>query len=339
MRRPTIADIARRAGVSSAAVSFALNGRPGVSEHTRQRILAAADALGWQPNTAARALSAKRAGAVGLAVARPARTLGVEPFFMQLISGIQAELSERANALLFHLVEDVEAEIGLYRRWWAERRVDGVLVVDPRAADPRPAALRSLGMPAVLAGGPDPEGILPGVWIDDARAMARIVAHLRELGHQRVAHVSGPSGLLHTERRSAAFQAATRRGATGTAPTAVTTDFSETEGARATRSLLAAADHPTAIVYDNDVMAVAGMSAARQAGVAVPADVSIVAWEDSTLCRVTHPTLTTLSRDASRFGATAAGRLLDLLDGEPPTDVEFDVPELIVRESTAPPPA
>ncbi|WP_017620405.1 LacI family DNA-binding transcriptional regulator, partial [Nocardiopsis gilva] len=300
MRRPTIADIARRAGVSSAAVSFALNGRPGVSEHTRQRILAAADALGWQPNTAARALSAKRAGAVGLAVARPARTLGVEPFFMQLISGIQAELSERANALLFHLVEDVDAEIGLYRKWWAERRVDGVLVVDPRTADPRPAALRALGMPAVLAGGPDPAGILPGVWIDDARAMARIVAHLRELGHVRVAHVSGPSGLLHTERRSAALHEATRPGATGTTgPTTVTTDFSDTEGARATRSLLSAADRPTAIVYDNDVMAVAGMSVARQAGLAVPADVSIVAWEDSTLCRVTHPTLTTLSRDAS----------------------------------------
>nr|WP_281381944.1 substrate-binding domain-containing protein [Nocardiopsis mwathae] len=275
-----------------------------------------------------------------MVVARPARTLGVEPFFMQLISGIQAALSERANALLLHLVEDVEAEIGLYRRWWAERRVDGVLLVDPRTADPRPAALRALGMPALLAGGPDPAGILPGVWIDDARAMTRIVTHLRGLGHERIGHVSGPSGLLHTERRSAAFRAATRTSAgSRTGPAAVTTDFSDTEGARATRSLLSSPERPTAIVYDNDVMAVAGMSVARQSGLAVPTDVSIVAWEDSTLCRVTHPTLTTLSRDASGFGATAAERLLALIDGEPPGDVEFSVPELTIRESTAPPPA
>ena len=94
MKRPTIADIARRAGVTKAAVSFALNGQPGVSAATRERILAIADEIGFQPSSAARALSDGRAGAFGLIIDRPARTLGVEPFFMQLISGIQAELSQ-----------------------------------------------------------------------------------------------------------------------------------------------------------------------------------------------------------------------------------------------------
>src|SRR6202012_1418392 len=93
MRRPTIADIARRAGVTKAAVSFALNGQPGVSAATRERILAIAQEIGFQPSSAARARPAGKAGVFGLVIARPARTLGMEPFFMQLISGIQAELA------------------------------------------------------------------------------------------------------------------------------------------------------------------------------------------------------------------------------------------------------
>lgn len=91
-RRVTIADIALRAGVSKGAVSYALNGRPGISEVTRQRIRKIADDLGWYPNSAARALSGARAGACGLVLARPARTLAFEPFFMELIAGIETEL-------------------------------------------------------------------------------------------------------------------------------------------------------------------------------------------------------------------------------------------------------
>ena len=125
MKRPTIADIARRAGVTKAAVSFALNGHPGVSASTRQRILAIADEIGFEPSKAARALSDGRAGAFGLIIDRPARTLGVEPYFMQLISGIETELSSAHVALLLTLAEDQDAEIAMYRSWWAQRQVDG----------------------------------------------------------------------------------------------------------------------------------------------------------------------------------------------------------------------
>src|ERR1700683_4286566 len=100
MRRPTMADISQRAGVTKAAVSFALNGQPGVSAATRERILAIAQEIGFQPNSAARALTGGKADVFGLVIARPARTLGIEPFFMQLISGIQAELSEHHVTLL-----------------------------------------------------------------------------------------------------------------------------------------------------------------------------------------------------------------------------------------------
>ena len=162
-RRTTITDIAERAGVSKGAVSYALNGQPGLSEQTRGRILAIADELGWRPSRVARALSASRSAACGLALARPARTLAYEPFFSKLLSGIEAELSACQIALMLQIVEDVEAETAALRRWWAERRVDGVLLVDLRVADPRVPAVEHLGLPAVIVGGPGPTGSVPYV--------------------------------------------------------------------------------------------------------------------------------------------------------------------------------
>ncbi|MFF1258191.1 LacI family DNA-binding transcriptional regulator [Streptomyces sp. NPDC058321] len=334
-RRPTMKDIALRAGVSESAVSFALNDRPGVSEVTRDRVRRVAEQLGWRPSTAARALSGEGAATVGLVVARPADTLGVDSFFLQLISGIQEVLAERHLGLLFQVVEDVEAECAVYRRWWAEHRVDGVLVVDPRTADPRPALLDELGLPAVVIGGvPDAEH--PGmstVWADDAGAMASVVDELYALGHRRIVHIAGLPGLAHTERRIRTLRAeAERRGLTEVR--SVTTDYSDAEGAAVTRRVMEGDTPPTALVYDNDVMAVAGVAAAGELGFSVPGDVSVVAWEDSPLCRMVKPWLSALSRDTVQFGRTAAQELTALLDGGPSRTVQVPLPGLIERDST-----
>ncbi|MDT0433472.1 MULTISPECIES: LacI family DNA-binding transcriptional regulator [Streptomyces] len=338
-RRPTMKDIARRAGVSESAVSFALNDRPGVSEVTRDRVRRVAEQLGWRPSTAARALSGEGAATVGLVLARPAHTLGVDSFFLQLVSGVQEVLAERHLGLLFQVVEDLTDECAVYRRWWAEHRVDGVLVVDPRTDDPRPGLLDELGLPAVVIGGP-PDERHPGlstVWADDAGAMAAVVDELHRLGHHRIVHIAGLPGLAHTERRIRALRAeAGRRGLTGVE--SVTTDYSDAEGAAVTRRVLAASggSAPTALIYDNDVMAVAGVAAALDLGFAVPADVSVVAWEDSALCRMVRPWLSALSRDSVEFGRTAATELTALLDGGPARTVRVPVPRLIVRDSTGP---
>ncbi|MFF4445865.1 LacI family DNA-binding transcriptional regulator [Streptomyces sp. NPDC001502] len=377
-RRPTIKDIARQAGVSESAVSFALNDRPGVSQDTRSRIRRVAEELGWQPNSAARALSGERSGAVGLVLARPAHTLGVESFFLQLVSGIQEVLSAARTALLFQVVEDIDAECAVYRRWWAERRVDGVLVVDPRTSDPRPALLEGLALPAVTIGealspaggavggfgdggvdgggrGPSPvpspvpapasapapsSATLSSVRADDAGAMAQVLEHLYGLGHRRIVHVAGLPGLAHTVRRMESLRAeAARRGLGPDQVRSVVTDYSDAEGAAATRRVLAEPDPPTALVYDNDVMAVAGSAVAAELGIPVPGRLSIVAWDDSALCRVTHPRLTALVRDTPGFGRLAAEELLAVLAGSPPGLRISERPRLEPRESTAPPPA
>ncbi|MFE2071460.1 LacI family DNA-binding transcriptional regulator [Streptomyces misionensis] len=334
-RRPTMKDIARRAGVSESAVSFALNGRPGVSDVTRERVRRVAEQLGWRPSTAARALSGEGAATVGLVLARPADTLGVDSFFLQLVSGIQEVLAERHLGLLFQVVEDVPDECAVYRRWWAEHRVDGVLVVDPRTDDPRPALLDELGLPAVVIGGA-PDERHPGlstVWADDAGAMASVVDGLYALGHRRIVHIAGLAGLAHTERRIRTLRAeARRRGLTGVE--SITTDYSDAEGAAATRRVLGSSAPPTALIYDNDVMALAGVATATELGFSVPADVSVVAWEDSALCRMVKPWLSALSRDSVEFGRTAARELTALLDGGPAGTVRVPVPRLIERDST-----
>ena len=335
MKRPTIADIARRAGVTKAAVSFALNGQPGVSAATRERILAIARDIGFQPNSAARALSDGRAGAFGLIIDRPARTLGVEPFFTQLISGIQAELSQDHTPLLFSMAEDQDAEIAMYRSWWGQRRVDGVFLVDLQVSDRRVAVLEELKMPAVVIGTPAGAGSLPAVWQDDAAATRAVVEYLAGAGHQRIARVTGIPRLWHTKIRTDAFRAATR--AVGLEAVLMEGDYTGENGAKATVRLLEDRHPPTAIVYDNDLMAVSGLGAAQQKGVEVPAELSIVAWDDSAFCQVVHPPLTALTRDVAAYGAHAARGRAQAAAGAEVGHYQAPTPVLTVRGSTGSP--
>jgi DNA-binding LacI/PurR family transcriptional regulator len=333
-RRVTISDIARRAGVSKGAVSYALNGRPGLSESTRARILRIADDLGWRPNRAARSLSVARASACGLVLARPAKTLGFEPFLMELIAGVESELSERSIALTIQLAEDVDEEVAVYERWWAERRVDGVLVVDLRVDDPRVPALSRLRLPSVLIGGPLDDRRLPAVWHDEPSVVEEVVRYLAALGHTRIGRVAGVGTFLHTSRRTAAFQRVTRQLSLWSK--IVPTDYTPEAGARATRLLLSEPEPPTAIVFDSNVLAVTGLGVAQQMGFAVPEDVSIVAWDDSLLCQVVHPPLTAVSRDISAHGAQAAKRLLAAIEVGSAGDVETSAGVLTPRASTGP---
>jgi DNA-binding LacI/PurR family transcriptional regulator len=333
--RVTIRDIAERAGVSKGAVSYALNGRPGVSEDTRERIISIANELGWYPNRAARALSAARAEACGLVLARPARTLALEPFFMEFIAGVEAELATRSVALTLQLVRDVQEEMAVYRRWWGEHRVDGVLVLDLRRDDPRVDELVRLGLPAVVVGGPLENGELPSVWHDEAAVVTEAVQYLVALGHGRIAHVAGVAEFVHTAQRMAAFTSAARE--LGVHGEVVETDYSAESGARATRKLLSSPSPPTAIVFDSDLLAVTGLGVAQQMGFSVPDDVSIVGWDDSLISQVVHPALTAITRDIEAFGAACTRQLLAAVEGQATGDVETPPGELTTRGSTGRP--
>ncbi|MFJ9586488.1 LacI family DNA-binding transcriptional regulator [Streptomyces acidicola] len=331
--RPRLRDIADLVGISEAAASFALNGKPGVSEATRRRVLDVAKELNWSPHHAARALTGAGSSTVGLVIARSARDVGTELFFHRLMTGMQVVLSRRHYALLFQVVGSVDEEIETYRRWQHERRVDGVVLVDLRRHDRRPAAVAALGLPALIAGGPDPGGALPSVSIDDSAAMKAIMRHLKETGHERVAYVSGTASMLHVHLRVESFEKAGRDLGFSDCRT-LSTDFSAAAGETVTESVLRGNPRPTALIYDNEVLAVAGVDVIRRHALHVPGDVAIVVWEDTPVCTALRPALTALRRDAVGFGADVAERLLTLLAGEPATDHEERVPSLIARAST-----
>lgn len=331
-KRVTIADIARRAGVSKGAVSFALNNRPGLSEVTRRRILSVAGELDWYPNSAARSLSAARADVWGLVIARPARTLAAEHYYMELVTGIESVLFPRAIFLHLQVAAGIEEEIGIYQRWRAEGRVDGVLVADLRVDDPRISALRRMRLPAVIIGGPDPSGQLPAAWVDESSSMAEVVRYLATLGHRQIARVAGMPELLHIRDRTGAFSRACQEA--GARPVTVSTDFTPAGGAGATRQLLSLPDPPTAVVYDSDVLAIAGLAVTREMGISVPADLSIVAWDGSALSEAMYPALTALDRDIPAFGAAAANKVLELLEHGTVSDVELPRGKLTPRGTT-----
>ncbi|KUP95317.1 LacI family DNA-binding transcriptional regulator [Thermobifida cellulosilytica] len=337
MRRPTIVDIAKAAGVSKGAVSYALNGRPGVSDATRRRILDIAEQLGWAPSSAARSLSDGRAWAIGLVVDRPARTLAAEPFFMRLIGGIQVELDGSPISLMLRSAEDRDEEMATYQRWHAERRVDGVLLVDLRRNDPRLPVVKELGLPAVVIGGPEYTEGLPCVWTDDADVMAEVTRYLAGLGHRRIVRVAGPEEFVHTEVRSRAF-AQTAREVGLTLAEVVHADYFDSQAADITRELLSGPNPPSALVFDNDLMAVAALGAAQEMGVAVPEELSIVAWDDSMVCRVIHPSLTAVAREVTQYGRIATALLLEAVEGGTPRSRQTPPSRLVPRGSTGPAP-
>ncbi|QUQ65680.1 transcriptional regulator [Kutzneria sp. CA-103260] len=330
----TIKDVAQAAGVSPSAVTLAVHGKPGVSAATRDRILRVARELGWSPNQAAQSLSGRAIHSVGLAIARPARLLGREPFYMEFIAGIESVLSVNSCSLLLRLVEP-EQEIAVQREWWGANRVNGSILVDLRTDDPRVPALSALGLPAVVVGHPSLAGPFTSVWTDDATAMNEAVRYLAAIGHRRIARVSGPAELGHSAIRTEAFANAARD--LGLQAQTIVADFSADQGARACRSLLLAAERPTAIVFDNDIMAVTALGVAAEFGLSVPGDLSLLAWDDSELCRLTRPTLSAMQHDIFAFGADVAQTLFDVMNHREAASHAAQVPALVPRGSTAAP--
>ncbi|MEV7692351.1 LacI family DNA-binding transcriptional regulator [Microbacterium sp. NPDC089189] len=334
--RPTIADVARAAGVSKGLVSFALNGRPGVAADTRARILAAADDLGWTPSVRARSLSTGRSFACGLVIGRSPDVIAADPFFPSFIAGVEDEFSTTGQVLVLAVAAPGEEETEVYRTLAAGRRVDGVILSDLRAADDRIALVEELGLAGVTLGVPDIRSPFSSVSIDDGAGVRAAVDHLVSLGHTRLAHIAGPSWMLHAAHRRAAFDDAVATA--GIDAIVVETDFSAAQGAAATEHLLDLDEAPTGIVYSNDQMAVAGLGVAQRRGIPVPAQLSLTGFDDTDIGRYLYPALTSVATQARLWGSRAARSLLDAVAGADPEEIALPSPTLIVRGSTGPAP-
>lgn len=332
-RRPTIADVARRARVSAAAVSFAINDRPGVSPETRERILEAARELGWRPSASARALTEARTRAIGLVLARDAEQLELDAFFIRFLAGIERALTEADYALLLQLVPGgADAALPAYERLAAAGRVDGFLLTDVELDDPRFALLEAAGVPVVVAGRPASE--CPFAWIETRHeeGMRLPVEHLAALGHERVAFFAGRADFEHVQARCERWREATE--AVGVAEGLVV-HAGDDEVAAAAEVVVAAA--PTAVVCASDVLALAVVVAARARGLDVPGDLSVTGFDDSPLAALASPGLTSVRVDYGEFGAATAGALLAAIGVAEAAAFTPSAPELVVRASTGAP--
>ena len=333
----TIADLAGRLGISKASVSYALNGQPGVSSETRERVNRLALELGWYPSSSARALARAKTGAIGLVLSRDPELLGTEPYYLQFISGIEQVLIEAETALLLRLVRPLPGlDLAVYERWAGERRVDGVILVDQLVDDPRFPLVRRLGLPAVLHGGPVPGDAMPWVAGDDLVDATRLVDHLRELGHRRIAHVTGPQTYTHEQQRKQRVRV--RALEVGLSVESVEGDYTLESAHRLTIRLLRTPAPPTAILFGNDLMAFGGLDAALELGIGVPTGVTLVSWDDSILCQVARPGLTAMDRHPRELGARSAAVLLEEIAGHGPGNAIVGPSTLVVRGTSGPAP-
>jgi LacI family transcriptional regulator len=335
--RATLKDVARLAGVHPGTVSRALNveTRSLVNVETAERVLAAAEQLGYRPNPIARGLKTSRSYTVGVLV--PDLT---NPLFPPIVRGIQDRLEEAAYTLLIANTDnDADRERADVEAMRA-RQVDGLITATARRDHGLPAGLEDLDLPVVLVNRRLEDGARPSVVGDDRKGVRLAVEHLVSLGHRRIAHLAGPQELSTGHLRMSGFMDAMRDAGIEPDPELVLIGdaFVEREGERLCNQLLDREVEVTAIVAGNDLMALGCYDAFVARGVVCPDRISVVGFNDMPFAAWFYPPLTTVRLPHYEIGVRAADLLLERLrdpDADP-AQVMLE-PELVVRASTGRP--
>lgn len=334
----TLADVARASGVTTSIVSRVLNGDPTlrVRPETRQRVLAKVRELDYSPNVAARSLRTARTGAIGLIV--PDVT---NPIYAEILHGAEARARTDDHAILLGSADDLGSTGRLYTDLVRGGRIDGVLL--QRMNDVDDETLRHLVMgsddvPTVLMNS-RLDGLPGSVILDDAAGARTATEHLLAAGHRRIAHIGGPAIVDSAQRRRDGFiEAMVDTGNEPPPAHVVMAGYTVETGHRAMVRLLALKERPTGIVVANLTAATGALRAAKEAGVRVPHDVSVVAIHEAWFAAHTDPPLTTIRMPLRELGDSAVRAVLNRLDGGGPADevVDQPPPRVIVRASTAP---
>ena len=333
--RATSADVAALAGVSRTTVSFVLNARTdaGIPPGTWRRIEEAARELGYHPHGAARALAGGTSHTIGFVLRQSSEQVAADALLAETLWGLAAEARTGGYRVL---VEPLSPDGGRYSELLLSQQVDGLIVSGPRTDDDELASLVADGFPIILQGWL-PDVPAPSVDIDN-RASARIaVQHLVGLGHRRIACITNaPLAYTAASDRVAGYRDALEAAQVPFDAALVAEGaFDAASGRAAMTMLLALAEQVTAVFVASDVVAFGALRALREAQRRVPADVSVVGFDDIPLARHFDPPLTTIRLPANALGAAAGRALVDRLAGRPASERTLLPTELIVRESTA----
>jgi DNA-binding LacI/PurR family transcriptional regulator len=326
-QRPRLDDVAARVGVSTASVSLVLRGAPGPSAETRRRVLEAAAELGYRADRTASMLARRRRHLLGV-------MLDIRsPFHAELVEEIQAEADRIGyevvlSTLTRHRDEDRALETLL------DFRCEAVLLLGPDAAEQRLADL-SAQVAVVAIGRRVAAGDVDVVRSADHVGVSEALAHLTDLGHRHIAFVDGGRGVVAAARRRG-YRDGMRRAGLAEEIRIIGGDHTEEGGIRAGRLIAAGGDRPTAVVASNDRCAVGVMDAFVRAGIEVPAQISVVGYDDSTLARLAHIDLTTVNQDPAAQARHAVLAAVQRLDRGRTQRLEVVLsPRLVVRGTTA----
>jgi len=343
-KAPTLTDVARAAGVSPFTVSAVFNGARSntrVSEATRKRIEEAAAALNYHPNAVARSLARRRTNALGVFFSVVQSTAAVhDPYTSALLQGIVRRAQAGGYDILLYTERWTGAASAINR--FRDQRSDGLVLVAPLTDTDVLQRLATLSLPLVAIS-PAPEVAPSGIAtvdVDNTLGIQQGIDYLVGLGHRRIAHLTGDENVASVPlRREAFIQAMAIHGLSVPAERIIPCSYNGDRVPEAITALFAHAEPPTAVLCGNDQIAIAALQAAREQGVHVPTELSVVGFDDIASAAQVTPSLTTVRQPVEEVGWEAADCLLRWLGGDPVAPGQQIVlpPSLIVRESTAPP--
>lgn len=331
-KRPTIHDVAARAGVSKSLVSLAMRGSPKVSDASREAIEKAASELGYRPNATARSLADSRSRTIGVNMAELDN-----PIFPQMLSGAHAVIRSRGyNTMLVSGERDPELESAELAKL-LEFQVEGLILISHRMPAETVQGL-AREVPTVVLTLKEITG--PGIdsVVSDDEAGARMaMRHLFDLGHRDIAHTSGGS-LEPAVVRERVYRSEMETAGLGERIRVADGDLTNLGGLEAARRLLGEGKPPTAIFASNDISAIGVMAACQEHGLSIPEDISIIGYDGVALGALRTLSLTTIAQPLARMGEMAAQRLFDRMEGKDLSDRSIVLePELLTRGTTAPP--
>jgi DNA-binding LacI/PurR family transcriptional regulator len=330
-QRPTLEQVAARAGVSRATVSRVVNGSTTVAPEIRKNVLRAIQELGYVPNHAARSLVTQRTNSVALVLPEPStRVFSDDLFFPSLIRGVGQEM-EAADKQLVLMMASSTATHDRIEQYAMAGHVDGVMMASVHGADPLPGTLARMGIPVVCNGRPLGHSTVPYVDVDSVNGAVLAVRRLVEAGRQRIATIAGPQDMVAGIDRLAGYRSELRNSKRRSI--VAVGDFTRDSGEVAMRQLLDDDPALDAVFVASDLMAHGALSALRQAGRRIPDDVAVIGFDDFELARYTEPPLTTIRQPIVELGRELARQLLRLANGEEIEDALVLPTALVVRDS------
>lgn len=336
--RITISDVAALAKVSTATVSYVLNDSNRVSKKTRERVLWAVEELGYQPNALAQGLVKDQTRNIALVIPDTAESVFSDPFFPELLKGIGTLVAREGYFLLLSLMSAAEDFSSILSTMISQRRVDGVILASTPRDSEVVTQVRHGKLPFTIIG-PCFLSDVHSIDIDNEEGAYRAAKHLIELGHRQIGYVTGDMRFDYAVQRYRGFQRALEQEGLSSSHVYMG-DATPLSGQRGAKYLIESGQGITAIACASDMVAYGVMTAARDLGYRVPADLSVIGFDDISLAQQSEVKLTTIRQPISRLGYLASENLIARLKQrnkqiEPIRQIIET--ELVVRDSTAPP--